>query len=205
MRNLSPAILIATYIATRKTTAPSRAERRGAVEDPRDRTMRLRLWMRVGLQRGTPQGEDKQRRDRRTDRQRERDRACARSLDAGGGLLLLLPTRVIEMQREVISGLSLGQLPFCNLRFPNPFHTVQDTASPPLIYQTVLTSLAIITPLHHHSPINRLPRLLLIPLRGLFARRQEENRLFFHTFRRPFRSRWNWMAGWNKIGKEVRI
>ena len=105
------------------------------------------------------------------------------------------------MQREVISGLSLGQLPFCNLRFPNPFHTVQDTASPPLIYQTVLTSLAIITPLHHHSPINRLPRLLLIPLRGLFARRQEENRLFFHTFRRPFRSDG---TGWRVGIKSVR-
>lgn len=54
--------------------------------------------MRLGLQRGAPRGEDKQ----------------TRVPDVGG-----LPL-VIEMQREVISGLSPGQLPFCSLRRAMP-------------------------------------------------------------------------------------
>lgn len=60
---------------------------------------------------------------------------------------------VIEMQREVISDLSPGQLPFCSLcpAAPSPVLVFEQLFKIArlfaLIYQTVLTSLAIITPL----------------------------------------------------------
>lgn len=102
------------------------------------------MWMRVGLQRGTPQGEDKQRRDRERERKGECARARVPSTREEDYYLL-----VIEMQREVISGLSLGQLPFCSLRFP-PLPTPPFKIPPPasVHLSNVLTSLAIITPLY---------------------------------------------------------